>query len=904
MVKLSCSSHALQLRQSYIEISYFLDRLRGSHSHLQQSSSSSHQRCSHSTITSRWTTYQRPQARSQRPFELCRSQGSRRGNANYRKHLTHLPEPEIQRISKVLSQYAQRSNVLQHRYVVELTHLAYLPSQITQWNYLEKIVPPPRQEDGYIPPGEIVSLYGYITSRRTGGKGVTFATLIDPTLRRSVQLYNYVPPLNRPPIQTEESQNVADPYREDSDASQDTAVSVDAESETLVDAGPAETISESPLDDAEQAGTDAIASTNERDLQTKGQEKPDFPAAQLKLGKLLNSFAHHTPVMIRGKVRERQHRKSNNRTNVLVDRWVGATDHIANLEIDLFHIYPLNTFPDEAIVMSETSFGPDQRHLQFRTDRQLRDRIRLRSRLTALSRKSMFLQGFDEIDTPLLFKSTPEGAREFMVPTRQKGQAYALPQSPQQYKQLLMASGFPRYFQFARCFRDEDQRTDRQPEFTQVSPTELSFASQRCTNRTQLDLEMAFAGPQQVMQVIEKLLHESLMPVVVPFSRPTRTADQIITFNDGTPDVNDEPALHMRRRPSEIPRISYHAAMEHYGTDKPDRRLGSAIKRIDEIVPPNLKGMLTSLPDPIIEIVKISLRGSDPAQSRKFITSFLDSPTGEPYTKNPDGMPGITVYDPEKPLGGLASFGHDGAETIMQLMHPGIGDLLLVQSRPNKPFQGEGSTTLGRLRSEVAHAANKQTMLKRSLDGFAMMWVTHFPLFTPLKAEDDVGQGGSAGICSTHHPFTAPLAGEKLDLVNLVNDPLSLLGDSFDLVINGVEVGGGSRRIHDSKMQEFILKDVLKLSGDRVESFRHLLKALEMGCPPHAGFAMGFDRLLAVLSGVESVRDVIAFPKDGQGVDRLVKAPSAITEEMLKTYHLKVSDEVEAEGTAKVSKKA
>ena len=416
---------------------------------------------------------------------------------------------------------------------------------------------------------------------------------------------------------------------------------------------------------------------------------------------------------------------------------------------------------------------------------------------------------------------------------------------------------------------------------------------------------MAFAGPQQVMQVIEKVLHESLLPVVVPSwqsSNTTSTAVKVITFNDGRSDVDEESKK--RGRPSEIPQISYHAAMEHYGTDKPDRRLGSAIKRIDEIVPSNLKGMLTSLHDPIIEIFKISLRHADPAQSRKFITSFLDSPTGEPYTKHPDGMPGITVYDPEKPLGGLASFGHDGADKIMQLMHPGIGDLLLVQSRPNKPFQGEGSTTLGRLRSDVAHAANKQTMLKRSLDGFAMTWVTYFPLFTLLKDEDNVGQGGSAGICSTHHPFTAPLAGNKLDLVNLVNDPLSLLGDSFDLVINGVEVGGGSRRIHDSKMQEFILKDVLKLSDTRVESFRHLLKALEMGCPPHAGFAMGFDRLLAVLSGAESVRDVIAFPKDGQGVDRLVKAPSAMTEEMLKTYHLKVSDEVEAQGKTKISTKA
>ena len=293
-----------------------------------------------------------------------------------------------------------------------------------------------------------------------------------------MQIYNYIPPLNRPPIQTNKSQHAPDPGQEDSDASQHITEASPIENDTSVGTEYGKGISDSLPDDTEQARTDTMASTNKDHLQTIGQDKPSFPAAQLKLGRYLNSLKPHTPVMIRGKVRERLNRRSHKKNADLVDRWVGTTQHISSLEIDLSHIYPLNTFPDEAVVMSDTSFGPDQRHLQFRTDRELRDRIKLRSRLMALSRKSMFIQGFDEIETPLLFKSTPEGAREFMVPTRQKGQAYALPQSPQQYKQLLMASGFPRYFQFARCFRDEDQRTDRQPEFTQVSPIE----SLQCLN--------------------------------------------------------------------------------------------------------------------------------------------------------------------------------------------------------------------------------------------------------------------------------------------------------------------------------------------------------------------------------------------------------------------------------------
>jgi aspartyl-tRNA synthetase len=390
---------------------------------------------------------------------------------------------------------------------------------------------------------------------------------------------------------------------------------------------------------------------------------------------------------------------------------------------------------------------------------------------------------------------------------------------------------------------------------------------------------MSFARREDVMILVERLIAQTIWPGVgnkMPFEKGLQN-DPPIGAAAYSPDTKIL-----------FPQYTYHQAMSLYGSDKPDPRLGSEIHRVDDWVPQNLKGMLSSLEDPIIEMMKIDMQGNNVRTSSEFITTFLDAASSAVYIDNPAGTPGITVYDPKKPVNGLASFGHDGAAKAEELLRPEPGDIIVVQARPKAPFTG-GSTPLGNLRRDVHQSAVAQGLCTLpKYDSF--VWVTDFPLFSPI--EDDAGapgQDGAAGICSTHHPFTAPRSDQ--DLTKLYTAPLSVIGDHYDLVINGVEVGGGSRRIHDAQMQELIFRDVLRMKKHRIEDFRHLLVALESGCPPHAGFALGFDRLMALALRRGSVRDVIAFPKWGSGgEDKMVGAPSRMSEEVLETYHLRVRD--------------
>ncbi|EHY52572.1 aspartate--tRNA ligase msd1 [Exophiala dermatitidis] len=600
---------------------------------------------------------------------------------------------------------------------------------------------------------------------------------------------------------------------------------------------------------------------------------------------MVGDIQAHTPVQVVGSIVARKappkqttqssrstECKREENTVQRLDPFVGSIDLISHIEIRADSISPLNSFPSETIAAYDTVFPPEMRHLQFRTDHELRRRIRLRSRVAANIRQRMLGLGFDEIETPLLFKSTPEGAREFIVPTRRKGMAYALPQSPQQYKQVLMASGISRYFQFARCFRDEDLRADRQPEFTQ------------------LDLEMSFAGAPQVMRTVEDIILNAVWPSV-PGIAAIRKAD---TIKDDAESASGPDSDGLT-----FPRVSYHEVMARYGSDKPDTRLGSEISRIDDWLPSNMKGMLTSLEDPIVEMIKIDMHGCSPSESGQFIRSFLDAPSSSGYANNPDGIPGVSVYDPSKPLCGLSSFGYEGASKLEEDFEPEPGDIFIVQSRVKAPFTG-GSTVLGNLRRDIHQSAVSQGLIPAPV-GFSALWVIDFPLFSPTD-QSEPGQGGMAGICSTHHPFTAPKPGQ--DLSKLFSDPLAIIGDHYDLVINGVEVGGGSRRIHLAEMQELVFREILRMKPERVEDFRHLLNALKSGCPPHAGFALGFDRLMAMLTDTPSVRDVIAFPKHTDGQDRFVGSPSELTEEQLATYHLAIVDRDLDEPRPQISLKA
>ncbi|OTA68445.1 hypothetical protein K449DRAFT_429299 [Hypoxylon sp. EC38] len=544
----------------------------------------------------------------------------------------------------------------------------------------------------------------------------------------------------------------------------------------------------------------------------------------------------------------------------------------------------LNPFPKDIIVSKDAVWPPKSRHLQLRFDPLLRDRLRFRdliqSRLSTLLRN----RGFIQVETPILFKSTPEGAREFLVPTRRQGYAYALPQSPQQYKQILMAGGISRYFQFAKCFRDEDHRADRQPEFTQ------------------LDLEMAFATGRTVRDLIRFLIADIfryLRHHVVPMDingirhpvsytknyakNPTSEAS---SENDA--ELSDIPDPGAAFKNTTIRSLDYEYAMTIFGTDKPDLRIraprASNIMPMENLPQAFIK-MITSLENPLVEGCKFRLN-VPPHQAREFIRKFMDNIPNTTLKLSPESTPGVFIYDSSKPLNGISALGHEAAGEVENIdieFWPECedGDIIVMHARKNQPFYGEGSTDLGRLRTAIHEAAVQQGLLPKE-HVFYPVLVHSFPLFTP--SGDDPGQGGAAGFRSTHHPFTAPKSAEDFDLLKI--DPLKAKAEHYDLVINGVEVGGGSRRIHVAEVQEYVLRDILKMSDAGVAEFSHLLEALRAGCPPHAGFAFGFDRFLSVLLDTLSVRDVIAFPKNNKGEDPFVGSPAKITPEQQKTYHI------------------
>ncbi|WPG97515.1 Hypothetical protein R9X50_00029200 [Acrodontium crateriforme] len=548
---------------------------------------------------------------------------------------------------------------------------------------------------------------------------------------------------------------------------------------------------------------------------------------------LIHDLGPHTPVAIEGTIKARRATKQKPSDDVKAS---GNAQLLDDVELHIERVVCLNTFPDDLIMQNDTVFPPEQRHLQIRNDKTLREALLFRSKVARVLRNHLYEKHqFQEIETPLLFKSTPEGAREFLVPTRNPGMAYALPQSPQQYKQILMGSGIPRYMQIAKCFRDEDLRADRQPEFTQV------------------DLEMAFATGEDVMNVVE----------------PTIKALWSSTLN-----IHD--------LPQSFPRLSYEEVMSRYGSDKPDMRLGSEIRRIDYMLPLDLITKIGPLLDPIVEVMKIPI-SEDAQETRQFVDNFMKSPEAQPFNDNPQGQPGIFIFDPRKPLSGLQVFGFEAAEQAEDMLDLKEGDLVVIQARKNAPFSG-GSTPIGNLRLALHKAAVAQKYLPPP-KGFEFLWVTDFPMFSPSN-DAEPGQGGAAGIAATHHPFTAPKTAEDVDW--LLTDPSKAKADHYDLVVNGVELGGGSRRIHSAEMQSYIMRDILGMSEERLKDFDHLLEVLRAGCPPHAGMALGFDRLIAVMLGKESVRDVIAFPKSGKGEDLLVVSPTKMTKEQLKTYHLQL----------------
>ena len=332
--------------------------------------------------------------------------------------------------------------------------------------------------------------------------------------------------------------------------------------------------------------------------------------------------------------------------------------------------------------------------------------------------------------------------------------------------------------------------------------------------------------------------------------------------------------------------------MSKYGSDKPDLRNPILpFSKIQMLLPADLVSMITPLRNPVIDAMVLQTEAS-PSEVRIFIGELLDSVENKSFLQNLDGGPGIFVYDSSKPLNGLAAFGFQAVEYLERDMELENGALIVLQARTQDPLRG-GSTALGNLRTAVYKAAISQGLIVApSWEDFRPLWVTDFPLFSPPDAAEP-GQGGNAGLAATHHPFTSPKTAADVDC--LLSEPAKAVGDHYDLVINGEEIGGGSRRIHHAAMQEFVFRDILKMDEEHIAEFSHLLEALRSGCPPHAGIALGFDRLVAMMHSSRSkrktsLRDVIAFPKSGRGEDLMVKSPSPVSQEVLETYHLKVRE--------------
>ncbi|OBK66521.1 aspartate--tRNA ligase [Mycobacterium colombiense] len=454
------------------------------------------------------------------------------------------------------------------------------------------------------------------------------------------------------------------------------------------------------------------------------------------------------------------------------------------------------------------------RYLDLRRDGPA-EAIRLRSKVNAAARSVLAQHDFVEIETPTITRSTPEGARDFLVPSRlHPGSFYALPQSPQLFKQLLMVAGMERYYQIARCYRDEDFRADRQPEFTQ------------------LDMELSFVNAEDVIAISEEIL--SALWALIGYEIPTP-----------------------------IPRISYADAMRRFGSDKPDMRFGLELVDCTEFFKDTTFRVFQA---PYVGAVVMPGGASQPRRTLDgwqewakqrghrglaYVLIADDGTLGGPVAKN--------LSETER--GGLA--GHVGAKP---------GDCVFFSAGPAKPSRA----LLGAARGEIAHRLD---MIDP--DAWAFVWVVDPPLFEP--ADDATAAGdvavGSGAWTAVHHAFTSPKPGHE---GGIETDTGNVLADAYDIVCNGNEIGGGSIRIHRRDIQERVFAVMGLDHAEAQEKFGFLLEAFTFGAPPHGGIAFGWDRINALLSGVDSIREVIAFPKTGGGVDPLTEAPAPITAQQRK----------------------
>lgn len=461
------------------------------------------------------------------------------------------------------------------------------------------------------------------------------------------------------------------------------------------------------------------------------------------------------------------------------------------------------------------------RFLDLRRPELLRN-LRMRSKVAITTRQFLDQEGFLEIETPTLFKSTPEGAREFVVPCRTNpGLFYALPQSPQQFKQILMVAGVEKYFQLARCYRDEDLRADRQPEFTQV------------------DIEMSFVDREDIYRLIEGLLKQ-IWKIALNVDLPTP-----------------------------FPRLPFVEVLNRYGIDKPDTRFGMELVDFTEDFRTSpFKLFRTIVADGGI-IKAINAKGLANATQGQ-----SDGMTEVAKSFGAKGLAIIKVENGEWKSPIVKFFGEAEKSALQNKLGIEEGDLIL--------FAADQWLTaceiLGKLRLYCADILKNQGRLQIPSSRYDFLWVTEFPLLSFDKEQNR--------WYSSHHPFTAPVAE---DIPLLLSDPKKVRGQHYDVVVNGVELGGGSIRIHQPNLQKTVFEKVLQLPPDLVKArFGYMLDAFRFGAPPHGGIALGFDRLVAILSGTNSIRDVIAFPKTAKGTDLMTDSPGQVDARQLRELHLEL----------------
>lgn len=524
------------------------------------------------------------------------------------------------------------------------------------------------------------------------------------------------------------------------------------------------------------------------------------------------SVSREYVIQIKGTVIERESKNKNNPTG--------------EIEIKVTELNVLNAAITPPFTIEDETDGGDELRMKYRyldlRRNIVRKNLELRHRMAIETRNYLDKQNFLEVETPVLIKSTPEGARDFVVPSRiHNGQFYALPQSPQTFKQLLMVSGFDRYYQIVKCFRDEDLRADRQPEFTQI------------------DCEMSFVEQEDILQTFEGLVKHLFKSV------------------KGV-DI------------STMPRMSYADAMKYYGNDKPDTRFEMKFVELNSVV----KNKDFKVFNEAELVVGICAKGAA-EYTRKQLDELTD------FVKRPQlGATGL-VYARYNTDGTIKSsvdkfYNEEDLKKWAEAFHAQPGDLMLILAG------GEEKTrkALSELRLEMGNRLGL-----RDKNTFSCLWVIDFPLLEWNENDTNLLESLRGRWVAKHHPFTSP---KPDDVALLDSNPGAVRANAYDMVINGVEVGGGSIRIFNKDLQAKMFS-VLGFSKEEAQNqFGFLMNAFEFGAPPHGGIAFGFDRLCSLFGGADSIRDFIAFPKNNAGKDMMIESPSPISEEQLKELGIKI----------------